>query len=420
MAGRDPSTPPPDRAADEAGNGPQPWGAGAASPYARWRRRGVWAAAAVVVLAAVAIGWSAIESVMPRAVTDIFASGGIFASGDAPADPETAVLAMRIEALESAVAGLDGRIAAAAAKAGASMPRSEAARLDARVAALETRPAPRPPPPDLRVAPLVERVEALAARLDALATGVPSAESGDAPAENARLSAALGRMAERIAGVEAALEVAGDPRLAEKVESAGARVDGIEAELKRLATAERTRKGDALLLAVGQLREAAAGPRPFDAELQLVLKAAGGDAGIEDAAKPLAAVAPAGIPTRAALENRFPALAAKAAQSALAPEDGDWLDRTASRLSRVVTIRRVGEGIEEGEGALAVIARAESRLAAGDLAAASAALDRLDGAPAKAFDDWRKAAAARAAADAAIAGLSRRAVERFAAAEGGG
>ena len=411
MAERDASPPPPDRAADETGN--QPWGAGAASPYAQWRRRAVWAAMAAIVLAAIAIGWPAIETIMPRAVTEIFASG------EAPADPETVALAMRIEALESAVAGLDGRIAAAAAKAGASLPRADAARLDARIAALETRPAPRPPPPDRRIAPLVERVEALAGRLAAL-EGAPAsagAPSGEGAAEAA---ATLGRMAERIARLEAALGAADDRKLAEMVESASARVDGIEAELKRLAAAERTRKGDALLLAVGQLREAAAGPRAFDAELQLVLRAAGGDAGIEDAAGLLAAVAPAGIPTRAALENRFPALAAKAAQSALAPEDGDWLDRTASRLSRVVTIRRVGEGAEQGEGALAVIARAESRLAAGDLAAASAALDGLDGAPAKSFDGWRKAAAARAAADAAIARLSRRAVERFAAAGGGG
>ena len=415
MAERDASPPPPDRAADETGN--QPWGAGAASPYAQWRRRAVWAAMAAIVLAAIAIGWPAIETIMPRAVTEIFASG------EAPADPETFAFAMRIEALESAVAGLDGRIAAAAATAGASLPRADAARLDARIAALETRPAPRPaprpPPPDRRIAPLVERVEALAGRLAAL-EGAPASAGAPSGAGAAEAAAALGRMAERIARLEAALEAAGDPRLAEKVESAGARVDGIEAELKRLAAAERTRKGDALLLAVGQLREAAAGPRAFDAELQLVLRAAGGDAGIEDAAGLLAAVAPAGIPTRAALENRFPALAAKAAQSALAPEDGDWLDRTASRLSRVVTIRRVGEGAEQGEGALAVIARAESRLAAGDLAAASAALDGLDGAPAKSFDGWRKAAAARAAADAAIARLSRRAVERFAAAGGGG
>ena len=120
-----------------------------------------------------------------------------------------------------------------------------------------------------------------------------------------------------------------------------------------------------------------------------------------------------------ALEAEFPALAARAAQAALAPEDGDWLDRTAARLSRVVTIRRVGEGAEEGEGALAVVARAEARLAAGDLAAAAQALDALDGAPARVFADWRRAASARAAADAAIARLGSLAVARFAAGGGG-
>ena len=82
----------------------------------------------------------------------------------------------------------------------------------------------------------------------------------------------------------------------------------------------------------------------------------------------------------------------------------------------MVTIRRVGEGAERGEGALATIARAENRLAAGDLAAAAAALEGLQGAPARTFDDWREAAAARATTDAAIARLSRRTVERFAAA----
>ena len=86
----------------------------------------------------------------------------------------------------------------------------------------------------------------------------------------------------------------------------------------------------------------------------------------------------------------------------------------------MVTVRRVGEGAEEGEGALAAIARAENRLAAGDLAAAAAALEGLEGAPASVFGEWRAAAKARAAADVAIARLSRRAVERFAAAGGAG
>ena len=415
MAERDTSTRPSEAAAQENGNRdePQPWGAGADPPLARWRRRAIWAAAAVAVLAALVVGWPVVESVLPRAVTDIFAEE------DAPPDPALTGLATRIEALESALARLDGRIAATAATAGAALPRSDARRLDRRIAALETRPAPRPPPPDGRIAPLAERVDALARRLDALAAVPPQGGRGAPAAETARLALSLGHLTERIARLEAALETAADPELAGKVESAGLRVAGIEAELKRLAAAERTRKGDALLLAVGQLREAAAGPQPFDAELELVRKAAGGDAAIEEAAARLAASAPDGIPTRSALRAAFPGLAARAAQAALAPEDGDWLDRTAARVSRVVTIRRVGEGAEGSEGALSVIARAESRLAEGDLAAASAALDGLDGGPARVFGDWRAAAAARAAADDAIARLSRRAIERLAAAGGG-
>ncbi len=412
MAERDPSAAPPDDAAPDTEDRPQPWGAGAAALRAWRRRRAVWiAAVAVFAVAAIAIAWPAVETLVPRAVT------GIFAGGEAPPDPALARLAMRIEALESAVARFDGRIAAAAARAGAALPQAEAARLGRRIAALETRPAPRPPPPDARIAPLVERVEALARRVAALAAAGPSAGGAAGSAAAARLDDALGRAEARIARLEAALETTGDPDLAGMVNAAGARIDGIEAALGRLAAAERTRKGDALLLAVGQLRAAASGPRPFDAELGLVLEAAGGDAGIAGAAQPLAPLAPDGVPTRAALEREFPALAARAAQAALAPEDGDWLDRTAARLSRVVTIRRVGEG--EGEGALAVVARAEARLAAGDLAAAAEALDGLDGAPALVFGDWRRTAAARAAADAAIARLGSLAVARFAAGGGG-
>ncbi len=415
----------PDDPPDTDGDAPQAWGAGAAPPGARWRRRALWAGAvAVAVVVAVAVGWPLVAPLMPRAVT------AMFEDAEPAPDPELASLGARIEALESAVARLDGRIAATAATARAALPQSEAAGLGTRIEALETRPAPGPPTPDKRIDPLVERVDALTGRLNSLervaaaTAGAPSGVegSGSSPAlaallaENARLAAELGRMTERIAR----LETAGDPELARKVESAGTRVAGIEADLKRLSESDRTREGDALLLAVGQLREAAAGSRPFDVELQLVLKAAGGDAGIEETARPLVAFSRKGVPTRTALEAQFPELAARAAQADLASEEGDWLNRTAARFSRVVTVRRVGEGAEEGDGALAAIARAENRLAAGDLAAAAAALEALDGAPGKVFDAWRMDAGARAATDAAIAGLSRRAVERFAAAGGAG
>ena len=416
---------PPGDVPDTDDDEPQPWGAGAAPPGARWRRRALWAgAAAVAVVVAVTVGWPSVAPLMPGTVT------ALFEDADPSPDPELASLGARIEALESAVARLDGRVASAAATAGAALPQSDAARLGTRIEALETRPAPSPPAPDKRIDPLLEKVDALGGRLDRLervaaaTAGTPSAAegAGTSPtlaallAENARLAAELGRMTERIARLEAA----GGPELAGRVEAAGARVEGIEADLKRLSESGRTRKGDALLLAVGQLREAASGSRPFDVELQLVLKAATGEAGIGEAAGPLAAFSREGVPTRAALKAQFPELAAKAAQAALAPEEGGWLNRTAARFSRVVTVRRVGEGAERGEGALAAIARAENRLAAGDLAAAAAALEELEGAPGKVFGEWREGAGARATIDVAIARLSRRAIERFAAAGGAG
>ena len=416
---------PPGDVPDTDDDEPQPWGAGAAPPGARWRRRALWAgAAAVAVVVAVTVGWPSVAPLMPGTVT------ALFEDADPSPDPELASLGARIGALEAAVARVEGRVASAAATAGAALPQSDAARLGTRIEALETRPAPSPPAPDKRIDPLVGKVDALGGRLDRLervaaaTAGTPSAAegAGTSPtlaallAENARLAAELGRMTERIARLEAA----GGPELAGKVEAAGARVEGIEADLKRLSESGRTRKGDALLLAVGQLREAASGSRPFDVELQLVLKAATGEAGIGEAAGPLAAFSREGVPTRAALKAQFPELAARAAQAALAPEEGGWLNRTAARFSRVVTVRRVGEGAERGEGALAAIARAENRLAAGDLAAAAVALEGLEGAPGKVFGEWREGAGARATIDVAIARLSRRAIERFAAAGGAG
>ena len=62
---------------------------------------------------------------------------------------------------------------------------------------------------------------------------------------------------------------------------------------------------------------------------------------------------------------------------------------------------------------MARAARAESRLAAGDLIGAVAALDGLDGAPAAAAGAWRTDAAARVKANAALATLTARAIAVF-------
>ena len=69
MAERDTSPTDETAAPTDPGDEPQPWGAGAASPLARWRRQAIWAGGAIALLAAIALLWPAIETVLPRAAT---------------------------------------------------------------------------------------------------------------------------------------------------------------------------------------------------------------------------------------------------------------------------------------------------------------------------------------------------------------
>jgi hypothetical protein len=80
------------------------------------------------------------------------------------------------------------------------------------------------------------------------------------------------------------------------------------------------------------------------------------------------------------------------------------LERAAGNLMRLVTIRPVGADAE-GDHAAARVARAEARLADGDLAGAVAELEGLEGAPAEAAAPWLEQARTRLAAENALQGL---------------
>ena len=101
---------------------------------------------------------------------------------------------------------------------------------------------------------------------------------------------------------------------------------------------------------------------------------------------------------------------AGAARAALAPAGSGWIDRTVQRLASVVTIRREGADVD-GDSAQAVLARAEARLAAGDLEGADEALAGLTAEPADAMAAWRKAVASRIAAADALDKLGRHAIQ---------
>jgi hypothetical protein len=147
----------------------------------------------------------------------------------------------------------------------------------------------------------------------------------------------------------------------------------------------------------------------------------GGDAGAELAAlralasgQPRLAAALAQVegqlaatpPTLEALRASLPGLAAAALRAARAtnPSPG-WWDAALARLSALAAVRRVGE--VEGEDAEALLARAERRLQAGELAAAIDLVARIAGPAAPVLAPWLAQARARAALDDALAALAR-------------
>jgi hypothetical protein len=184
-----------------------------------------------------------------------------------------------------------------------------------------------------------------------------------------------------------------------EVGALAARVSALESHEKGTAGAA------AAALAAAALIEASQGSRPFPEELAAARAAA--PSAPELAV--LSRLAETGAPSRAALAASYPDYAARAASAALAPGDGARLsDRILYALSRIVTLRRVGE--VEGPEPDAVLARAERLVADGDLDRALRTLDELPPRAREAMAPWRIRAERRAEIDRQAAALRARAL----------
>jgi hypothetical protein len=87
-------------------------------------------------------------------------------------------------------------------------------------------------------------------------------------------------------------------------------------------------------------------------------------------------------------------------------ESGSWSNRLLGKLSGLVSIRRTGgSAIESGDPVESALARAEGALAAGDLAAAVAAVESLPERALPPAQAWLAAARLRQAATQAVASL---------------
>jgi uroporphyrinogen-III synthase len=253
----------------------------------------------------------------------------------------------------------------------------------------------------------LQQIEAALKQLAASArtTASPSAAEQALKAENQRLSAALQSLTAQLDAM------AGDGAARDS------RIAAIEASKARNTGPVTGARGSALVIAVGQLRDALSRSESFAPQLASLKSVAAENAGVTQAVAPLAEYANTGIPTRALLSRRFSAVVTRATRVALVSRDTGWLDRTIAQLSSVVSIRRVGDDVA-GDTPQAVLARAEARVQADDLIGALAELAKLTGAPAKSVAGWRQNAEARMTADKAVAALTGMVIHRLATPDG--
>jgi len=270
-----------------------------------------------------------------------------------------------------------------------------------------------------RLSALDDRLAALGARLDGVEAAAEAgreevrgliekmAASGDGEAASAAIAALTGR----ILAVETAARAETRRQIASARGETAAQMAEIIKEIAeiRAAIAKNT-PAAALAVAVAGLERAVNSGVAFDRELATVEALAGP----RDEIAALKAYATGGVARRDALSEEFQDAAA-AAMSATAPRTDGFLDRLIANARRIVRIRPTGE--VEGDTVGAILARAETRLAAGDLAAAVEELASLEPAAKAAMAGWLERARARLQTERLLAALNEQVLTGLSAGE---
>jgi hypothetical protein len=184
-------------------------------------------------------------------------------------------------------------------------------------------------------------------------------------------------------------------------------IQRLREEMTKLAQArDSARQSEQLVQAIAALRAAISDGRGHGVELGAVRALAGDDPRIAPALARVEAATAAGAPTQAQLRERFSAVATAAVlEWRRFDDESSWWRPIADRLTALVAVRRVGD--VAGDDVEAVLARAEHRLAQGDLAGAIAGAESIQGPAAPIIAPWLAQARARLAVDGALDALSR-------------
>jgi hypothetical protein len=236
------------------------------------------------------------------------------------------------------------------------------------------------------------------------ATAAPT----ETPASEARLQA-------RIAELEAELARSRNLTASGAGAASSSDLSAIEARLARIEAAQgRAARAASAAVAAAALADAASTSRPFLTELATLERLS---PHAEDLAG-LKALAESGAPTAAALAAEFPEVADHAASASRSTSgDTSLLSRAGDALAALFTLRRVGS--LTGNEPDAVLARAERRVAEGDIESALKQLEALPAGGQRATADWRERAQRRVEIERRIAALRASALRDLAQAESG-
>ncbi len=255
---------------------------------------------------------------------------------------------------------------------------------------------------DALAADLLARLESLETQfrdrdLSAAPAAAPAAGAGD-------LDGRLGDLEQRLAALSSARPI--DDGSNDRIDRLETILAGVAGRIDALNVGQRSQlgRGVALLLAAGALRDATRRYTGYAGELAVLRELATDMAALSqppvvEALANLDNHAAAGAATVAVLAAQFGAHASAIVLAARRDDDAGWIKQTINRVSSVVTVRRVGD--IGGASVEARVARAELRMAAGDLVAAVAELVGLDGRAAAAAAPWLAKAQTRLAVDAA-------------------
>ncbi|MDH5490097.1 MAG: mitofilin family membrane protein [Rhodospirillaceae bacterium] len=198
------------------------------------------------------------------------------------------------------------------------------------------------------------------------------------------------------------------------------RLDAIEQRLGELEqrpqiTRDPTSSAQALVLATTQLAARLSGEAPFVAELNVLEKVAGDDAGVMQAIGALKPHSEAGIPTVATLTARFKDLSTEIMRTRLRGSDNGWMGEIKDRIGGLIVVRRTdpATATDPVERALAL---ADGALQVGALDEAVVAMKALEGDAGALAAPWLGDSDARLMAASALETLNNHALAKLGAA----